>query len=330
MTAPGGIRQQFVHVIDLAPTLLEVAGVAPPAARNGVKLKPIEGRSIAATFAAAEAETRREQYFELGGNRAYYAAPFRLVTRHPRGEPFAGDRWELYDLSTDPNELVDLAAAQPERVRELAAKWEAAARQHQVFPLDDRQMVIRLVQDRQSRGLRTDWDLRPPIERLSRETAPVVCGLPHEIIVECERRGDGVLVAHGSQPAGYSLYIRDGRLFYEQSLLPWRELIDGGPVPAGKVELRYVQTMKSRPFDGAGALYVNGRKTGERRFAHALFSTSYDGFSVGADLGNRVSPSYRAPFAFDGEIRRVRIKVDTSALSPLETMRFLNAMALRV
>lgn len=326
----GAVRQQFVHVIDLMPTVLEIAGVSAPATRNGVKLKPVQGKSIAPTFKAPQAPTRTEQYFELGGNRAYYAAPFRLVVRHERGKPFTQDKWELYDLSKDPNELNDLAATMPDKVADLAARWRTAAEQNNVFPLDDRQMVIRMVQDRQARGIRANWDLRPPIERLSRETAPVCCGLPHDIIVDCTVQGDGVLVAHGSQPAGYTLYVKDGRLFYEQSLLPWRVVIDGGPVSSGKAELRYSQTMKSRPFIGTGALYVNGQKRAEQPLEHALFSTSYDGFSVGADLGNRVSPAYTAPFPFAGSIERVRITVDNSALSPLETMRFLNAMALRV
>lgn len=330
MKAPGGVRQQFVHVVDIAPTILEVVGLKPPATRRGIKLKPHEGKSFAATFAAPDAATRTEQYFELGGHRAYYAAPFRLAARHERGTPFDTDKWELYDLSKDPNELDDLASRMPEKVKELAAKWEAAARQYQVFPLDDRQMVIRMVQDRQGRGIRPSWDIRPPIERLSREMAPVCTGLPHEIIVDCTRTGDGVLLAMGSQPAGYTLYVKDGRLFYEQSLLPWREVIDGGPVPTGKLEIRYVQTMTNRPFDGSGALFVNGRQTGARTFERVLFATSYDGFSVGADLGNRVSPAYEAPFPFAGSIERVRIEVDTSALSPLETMRFLKAMTLRV
>lgn len=139
-----------------------------------------------------------------------------------------------------------------------------------------------------------------------------------------------MLVAHGSQPAGYTLYVKNGRLYYEQALLPWREVIDGGPLPTGRLEIRYAQTMKSRPFDGSGALYVNGEKRAERKFAQALFSTSYDGFSIGADLGNRVSPAYAAPNPFDGTIERVHIKVDNSGLGPLETMRFLNAMKLDV
>ena len=326
----GAVRQQFVHVIDLLPTILEVAGEKAPESRGGVKMKPLQGKSIAPTFLSATAPTRSEQYFELGGQRAFYAEPFRLVTNHPRGKPFAEDRWELYDLSKDPNELNDLSAAQPDKVKELADKWQAAAERYGVFPLDDRAMVIRMVQDRQARGIRADWTFIPPIERLSREMAPVVCGLPHEIRVNCVRTGDGVLLAHGSQPAGYTLYVKDGRLYYEQSLLPWREVLDGGPLPMGKLEIRYVQTMKSRPFDGSGALYVNGEKRAEKAYAHALFSTSYDGFSVGADLGNRVSPAYQAPNPFAGKIERVEIQVDNSALSPIETMRFLGAMKLNV
>jgi len=328
--AKGEVRQQFVHVIDLLPTLLEATGVEAPKVRLGRAMKPLEGASILPTFVQAAAPTRTEQYFELGGNRAFYAAPYRIAVRHERGTPFSADQWELYDLSKDPNELDDLAAKMPDKVRELAQKWDEAAARYQVFPLDDRQMVTRMVQERQGRGIRPEWLFLPPVERIVRDVAPIVCGLPHEIIVECERAGDGVLVAHGSQPAGYCLYVKAGRLYYEQSLLPWREVIDGGPVPLGKLEIRYRQTMTSRPFDGSGALLVNGRKAAERTFARALFSTSYDGFSIGADLGNRVSPAYEAPFDFVGRIGRVRIMVDSSALSPLETMRFLDAMALRI
>ncbi len=330
IAARGEVRQQYVHVIDLLPTILEATGLQAPDSRQGRKLKPLEGASFAASFASATAPTRSEQYYELGGNRAFYSAPYRISVRHTRGSSFDTDQWELYDLSKDPNELTDLAAAMPEKVRELADKWDAAAARYQVLPLDDRQMVIRMVQDRQGRGIRPSWIFHPPVERLARDVAPIVCGLSHEISVTLDRTGDGVLVAHGSMPAGYTLYIKDGRLFYEQSLLPWREVIDGGPVPLGKSSVRYVQTMRSRPFDGGGALYVNGQRTAERRFAHALFSTSYDGFSIGADLGNRVSPAYAAPFPFAGTIQQVAIEVDASGLGPLETKRFLAAMALRV
>lgn len=328
--AKGEIRNQFVHVVDLFPTLLEAAGVERPETYQGRVQKAVEGQSIKSTFEGPNAKTRSEQYFELGGNRAYLDGDWRLVTRHERGRPFEEDRWELYDLSKDPNELVDLAAKEPERVKAMIAKWNAAAEKYGVFPLDDRNLVIRLVQDRSAKGFPPRWDIRPPIERLPRDVGPIVCGLTHEIEVSCNRSGDGVLVAQGSKYAGWALFIVDGKLHYEQSLLPWVERIEGGPVPMGEVKIKYVQTMRSRPFDGDGALFINGRRVATRRFERVLFSPGYDGFSVGADLGNQVSSRYQGPNPFQGKIERVLIEVENRPPNPLETQRFLDAMGLRI
>ena len=144
-------------------------------------------------------------------------------------------------------------------------------------------------------------------------------------------RGDGVLLAHGSKHAGYVLFVRDGRLVYEQSLVPWSERLEGGePLPEGPLSVRYVQTMTSRPFDGSGALFVGDRKIAEHTFARVLFSTSYDGFSVGSDLGNQVSSLYRGANPFQGDVVRVRISVDTTPASAVETMRFINAIGIRI
>ncbi len=330
IAAKGEIRQQFVHVIDLFPTLLEAAGIERADTYQGRAQKPVEGQSVLATFASAEAKTRTEQYFELSGNRAYLDGNWRLVVRHQRGRRFEEDQWELYDLSKDFNELNNLAAADPARVQAMIAKWEAAAMAHNVYPLDDRNLVIRLVQDRQAKGIRKHWDIRPPIERLARDVAPIVCGLSHEIEVTCTREGDGVLVAQGSKHAGWTLYIKDGALFYEQSLIPWAERIEGPALAKGKLIVKYVQTMRSRPFDGDGALYVGGRRVASHRFERVLFSPSYDGFTVGADLGNQVSLAYHGPNPFQGTIERVRIDVDTSPTSVFENQRFLDAMGLRI
>jgi len=332
--AKGEIRQQFVHVIDLAPTLLAATGIKRPDTYAGRPMKPLEGQSILGTFESAAAPTRTEQYFELGGNRAYLDGNFRLVAQHVRGKPFEEDKWELYDLSKDPNETKDLAAAMPDMVEKLKAKWHEAALKYNVYPLDDRNLVIRMVQERQAKGLRPKWEIKPPIERLARDVAPVVSGLNHTIEVELEippGGADGVLVAHGSQPAGYTFFIAGGKLHYEQSLFPWSERISSpDKLPEGKVTVKYVQTMTSRPFDGKGAIFVNGRQVAERTYARVLFSTSYDGFSVGADLGNRVSAAYQAPNPFKGTIKVVRIDVDTTPTSLQETQRFLKEMGLRV
>jgi arylsulfatase len=127
------------------------------------------------------------------------------------------------------------------------------------------------------------------------------------------------------------LHITGGRLIYEQSLLPWSERIESAaPLPDGDVTVRYVQTMTARPFEGRGALFVNGTKVAEHTFTRTLVATSYDGFSLGADLGNRVSTRYHGPHAFQGRIVRVTIDIDTTPFSTLEQMRFVDALGIRV
>lgn len=334
IAARGENRDRFVHVIDLYPTILEAAGVKRPDVYRGKKLKPLEGASAVATFASKEAVVRTEQYFELGGQRAYLDGNWRLVTRHERGTPFEDDHWELYDLSKDPNELNDLSSANPAKVKELVAKWNAAAEKYNVFPLDDRNLIIKLSQDRLRRGLRRQWVMVPPMERLSAHVSPNLGGFDHTITAELIRpagKGDGVIVACGSQPAGYVLHISGGKLVYEQSLFPWSERIESSvPVPDGKVTVRYEQKMTARPFEGTGSLWINGAKVGEHQFPHTIVSTGYDGFSLGADLGNRVSTMYRGTNPFQGTIEKVTIDIDTTPFTPVEQMRFINAIGIKV
>ncbi len=334
IAARGETRDRFVHVIDLYPTILEAAGVARPEAWRGRKMKPLEGASIAATFRDAAAKTRSEQYFELGGQRAYLDGNYRLVTRHERGTPFEEDRWELYDLSKDFNEMNDLAPTMPDKVRELVGKWNAAAEKHGVYPLDDRNVVIKISQDRLRRGLRRQWVFVPPMERLSAHVSPSVGGFDHEItavIVRENGKGDGVILACGSQPAGYVLHVTGGKLYYEQSLFPWRDRVESpAELPEGEVTVKYVQKMTARPFEGSGSLWVNGTKVAEHEFVHTIAGTSYDGFSLGADLGNRVSMLYRPPHAFQGRIVKVTIDVDTTPFTTIEQMRFVNKLGIKV
>lgn len=330
----GQLRTQFVHVIDLFPTLMEVLQVERPDAYNGIALKPVEGQSIAATFSQATATTRSEQYFELGGQRAYLEGNWRLVTKHERGTDFDKDQWELYDLSTDPAELNNLAAQHPDVVERLKTKWLEAAQKYQVLPLDDRNLVIKLVQDRQQYGLRPKWVFYPPIERLARDIAPIVCALSHTIDIQIDRPNgneDGVLIAQGAKYAGWVIYIQNGVLHYEQSLTPYREAMQGSTtLPAGPLTIRYQQRMTGRPFDGEGALFVNGAEVARHKYERVLFSTAYDGFTIGSDLGNQVSTRYQGHFPFTGNITKVEIDIDTSPGTPLEMLRFINQMVLNI
>ncbi|GLR25075.1 arylsulfatase [Limnobacter litoralis] len=334
IAAKGQLRDNFVHVIDLYPTILEVTQVKRSEVYRGIKLKPVEGQSIAPTFGNPKAPTRSEQYFEMTGQRAYIENNWRLVTRHIRGTEFTDDQWELYDLSKDPSETHDLAAQHPDIVNRLKQKWVKAAEQYNVFPLDDRNLVIRLVQDRQAHALKPHWEFFPPVERIAHDMAPIVCGLSHTVTLDVERpRGDeqGVLVAQGAKYAGWVLYLKDGQLHYEQSLVPWVERMSSSvSVPQGKFKVKYVQEMTARPFEGKGSLYINDKKVAEHTYERVLFSTGYDGFTIGADLGNQVSSAYTGPNPFAGKIRHVTIDIDTTPTNPVETYRFIKQMALNV
>ncbi|PZP11725.1 MAG: hypothetical protein DI607_10350, partial [Sphingomonas hengshuiensis] len=269
---------------------------------------------------------------ELGGYRAYEDGKWRIVTVHERGTDFGGDRWALFDLSTDPNELVDVADRHPEIAAALRAKWEAAARANNVYPLDDRNLIIKLSQQR-TKDIRPIWEFRPPVPYLPVEASPLVCGLDHSFEIVIDRPADirdGVLVAHGSAPAGYVIYLKDGQLFYESSLIPWTERINGGPVPAGRSTIRYVQKMTVRPFEGEGALFVNGERRAAHVFERVVASPSYDGLSIGRDFGAPVSTAYSGPNPFAGTIERVTIKVESRAPTLQEMRRFIQAMQIRV
>jgi arylsulfatase len=328
----GAIRQQFVHVVDLCPTLLDAAGVARAPTYLGRPQKPFEGASFIATFGQANAETRAEQYFELGGTRAIQSGKWRLTANHERGQPFEKDHWELYDTSKEVNELTDLSAQFPDIAAQLRAKWDEAAQRYGVLPLDDRALVLKMMQDKQRRGIRSYWDLRPPVERIAHDVGPTMTGTDHEIEIDLTRnaKDDGVIFAYGSRHAGIALYVKDGYLVYETSMTPWVERITSpSPLPTGTFTIGYKQIMKARPFDGAGQIMVNGIKVAEKKFDRCLMVTTYDGFTIGADLGNQVSSAYKGTNPFQGKIARVQIRVDNRPTNPMEIARFLSEMAFR-
>ncbi len=333
LTSHGQVRDKFVHVIDLMPTMLEVAGVQRPDTYLGLPQKPVEGRSFLANLRSGDAPTRTGQYYELGGNRAYEDGRWRLVAQHRRGRPLDEDVWELYDLTRDHNESNDLAAQHPDQVARLKAAWQADAERYGVFPIDDRNLMLKLVQDRQKRGIRKHWEFLPPVERLGHDVAPIVCGLNHQIEIELDWAPgqDGVLLASGSKHAGYAIFVKDGLLNYEYSLTPWSERITSSTaLRRGANAVRFVQKMTRRPFDGGGTLYINGKAVGSRTWEQALFSPGYDGFSIGADLGNQVSSAYHGPSPYPGRIARVTIDVDNSPINPIEINGFLNRMGMTV
>ena len=140
----GGLRRQFCHAIDIAPTVLEAIGLAPPEKVAGVEQIPIHGVSLAPTFSDARAMIQRgAQYFEMLGHRGLWKDGWKAVTHHIAGAPFGEDEWELYHLDDDFSETRDLAAAEPERLKSLIDEWWVQAEANGVLPLDDRRSVRR-------------------------------------------------------------------------------------------------------------------------------------------------------------------------------------------
>ena len=208
-----GRRDQWAHVTDLLPTLCELAGIDAPTERHGTVLQPWNGTSLAPVLAdPVAAHERGGQYMEMSGHRGYFEGDWEIVTRHEDLTPFGDHEWELYHLAQDRTETTDLADEHPEIVAELAAKWEAAARQNQVYPLDE--------------GSRLRYVIRPDYELPFEDPVRIVAGThtleryrsqlliqwrSFDIDIDLDfARGDrGMLVAHGDQGGGYALYVDD-------------------------------------------------------------------------------------------------------------------------
>ncbi|MDI6857432.1 MAG: arylsulfatase [Dehalococcoidia bacterium] len=326
----GEVRRQYVHVIDVVPTVLDVLGIEPPRSIRGVDQSPIHGVSFRHTFDDPEAPSRRQtQYYEMLGNRAIYHQGWKLVTYHgtqgaiydgvtdPR-KPFDEDRWELYHVEEDFSESVDLAGEYPEKVRQLEALWWAEAGRYQVLPLDYRG-ILRALGQRRPGARRRRFVYYPNGAPVEAAAAVNVKNRSHSITAEVEipeGGAEGVLLADGGRFGGYSLYVKDGRLRYAYNFLDHERhvIVSDFDVPAGTRELRFeFEADEPRTFGvgGTGRLYIDGRPAGEGRiprtvpFVYEIGS----GLQCGRDEGNPVTEEYASPFAFTGKITRVIVEL---------------------
>jgi arylsulfatase len=329
----GELRGQFVHVIDLCPTLLDAAGLPPLETAAGRRLKPIEGASIRRTFDGPQAPApRAEQYYEMNGNRAMYVDGWHIVA--PRAAAGPG-KWQLYHQAADINEIQDLAGEMPERVSALQARWAEAARRYDVDPVDYREVIVKSLSARGEDLGRGRWDYFPPIGRVSADVAPPLAGRDHVITVELARpmgSEDGVLVAYGAMHFGWVLYVQDGRLVYETAVHPFRQkLVAESRLPAGLLTVSYRQTMIARPFAGAGALYLGDAQLTAMNYGDkVLYGAEYQGLEIGSNHACPVSDAYAAPFSFAGQIRRVRIECDPTPFTAQETAAIQNRLRLKL
>ena len=312
-TDAGGVRRQYAHISDLLPTLLDVAGVEAPAERRGRLLQPIAGTSFAPALGdPAAPAARTQQFYEMIGHRGYYRDGWEIVTRHRPMTPFSDDEWELYHLAEDPTELHDLAAEQPERVRDLAAAWEREAWRNQVYPLDEGTSIKYLVRPPRSAVYRepvTIWAGTPTLERW--RSLQLIWFRPLTITahVSFEPGDQGVLVSHGDQAAGYALYVLDDDLHFVHNDGRGRlRKVRTGPIPAGA---RRLTADLAAPGGNVWSvtLGVDGVEGPTLTDVPMLYGMApFEGITVGSDPRSPVSwPLHEAhgSFAYTGLLRSV-------------------------
>jgi arylsulfatase A-like enzyme len=324
----GGIRNQFVHVIDIAPTILEAAGIPEPTFVHGIQQSPYEGTSMLYSFDDAEAPERHDvQYFEMFGNRGIYSRGWSAVTKHKTpwimvGQEtvaFDDDVWELYDGNTDWSQAHDLAKEMPDKLRELQRQWLIEATRYNVLPLDDRTSE-RFVPELAGRPTLIQGDsqlLFAGMGRLSENSVVSIKNKSFSVTAEIDvppGGPNGVIIAQGGRFGGWSLYTNDGRAKFTYNVLGINEFpVEADkPIPEGTHQVRM-----EFAYDGGGlgkggtvTLYYDGDKAGEGKvsFTQPIIFSGDETTDVGYESGTSVTSDYTAETSrFNGKIGWVQI-----------------------
>jgi arylsulfatase A-like enzyme len=321
------IRHQFVHAIDLVPTVLDSLNMKSPTSINGVTQSQIEGVSFAATFDNAAAKVPREaQYFEMFAQRAIYLDGWRAYAPWTFGEnitakDLANDKWMLFNIDTDFSEAVDLAAKNPAKLEEMKQLWWAMASKYKVLPLDGRGVERFLDPRPEMSSPRSKYVYFRGTGELQTNNAVDVRNRSYRMTAEVEiAKGgsQGVLLAHGGMIGGYVFFVnKDGKLQYSHNYVGLEEtkVISKEKLPEGKLTLS-MQFQVTGPPDlkaGKGApgmvtLFVDGKQVGVGKIAMTCplaYSLSGDGLSCGRDTLTSVSADYHGENGFTGTLRRV-------------------------
>jgi arylsulfatase len=329
----------------LAPTILEAAGIPQPSEVNGVQQRPIEGISMMYSFKDPNAaEQRHIQYFEMFGNRALYKDGWIAVCRHGRlpwqnagSYDFDKDTWELYDVSHDFSEYNNVAAQNPDKLKDLQADFLTEAKKYQVLPLDDRFIE------------RADPALRPSLiegrthfvyysgaGHIPEDSAAPTKNRSHTIAatIDVPKTGspDGVIVANGGVSAGYAIFIKNGKPTFEYNWFTQAryKIRSSDSIRLGKnvikVEFKYDGGGTGK--GGVATLYLNDKKVGEGRVDKTVVGrfSADETFDTGFDSASPVSDEYKSPFKFPGTVNKVEIDIEPANLSQADIKRIELAM----
>ncbi|WP_424990059.1 arylsulfatase [Fluviibacterium sp. S390] len=345
----GGRRDQFMHVIDVVPTILEVTGIAAPEEVDGIAQKPIEGTSFAYTFDAANADSPSQhttQYFEMFGQWALYHEGWLLSTKVNRApweisgaanpDPLNNQVLELYDLTSDMNQTTDIAKDHPEKVKELKALFIDEANKYQVFPLDA-SVQSRLVAPRPNiTAGRDEFVYIKPMVGLPQGDSPLLLNTSYTITAEIdvpEGGAEGMILTSGGRFGGYGFYLKDGKPVFlwnmvdlerikwegKDALAPGKHTVefdfkyDG----LGTGTLAY-NNSSGIGKGGTGTLKVDGTVVDSKAMKNTLpIILQWDeSFDIGSDTLTGVNDAdYTPPFALTAKLDKLTVKMDQPQLS---------------
>ena len=356
----GALRQQFVHVIDVVPTILEAAGIKPPQVIDGIKQAPIEGTSFLYTLDAGNfdaPERHKTQYFEMMGQWALYDEGWFLSTKVNRApweafgpanpDPLNNQVLELYNLKTDFSQTQDLAAKFPDRVKAMKAKFVAEAKNHQVFPLDA-SVASRLVAPRPNiTAGRSEFVYTRPMIGLPQGDSPLLLNTSYTITADIEvpaGGAEGMILTSGGRFGGYGFYLLKGKPVFLWNLvdlerLKWEgtEALSPGRHTV-EFDFKYdglgVGTLAFNDFSGVGrpgvgTLKVDGKVVATKAMPKTLpMILQWDeSFDIGSDTLTGVNDAdYQPPFTLTAKLNKLTLKLDRPQLSPADIARLEAAM----
>ena len=360
ITDKGGRREQFMHVIDVVPTILEVSGIPAPEEVDGVKQAPIEGTSFAYTFPKENAEEpshHRTQYFEMMGQWALYNDGWLLSTKVNRApwqafgpanpDPLNNQVLQLYDLNTNMNQTDDIAAEHPEKVAEMKELFIKEAEKYQVFPLDA-SVAARIVAPRPNiTAGRTEFVYTRPMVGLPQGDSPLLLNTSYTITADIEvpeGGAEGMILTSGGRFGGYGFYLLEGKPVFLWNMVDLKRIKWEGTeaLAPGKHTLEFdftydglgAGTLAFNDFDGVGrggtgTLKVDGKEVQSQKMDKTLpMILQWDeSFDIGSDTLTGVNDAdYKPPFALTAKLDKLTINVDRPQLSDADKAKLEAAM----
>jgi hypothetical protein len=358
ITNRGGIRHQFHHIIDIAPTILEATSISEPDMINGIKQIPMEGTSMVYTWEGANADTptrHTTQYFEMLGNRAIYhdgwvaattpaTLPWELSSAPPP-DVITGYKWELYNVQEDPTQFSDLADKMPDKLKEMQALFDSEAKKYNVLPLDNTTLPRWNTPRPSLTAGRTEFTYSGELSGVPASAAPSILNKSYVITAEVEipaGGAEGMIVTEGGRFGGYGLFlskgvagIRGGKPVFLYNLLNLKRTIWSGPaLNAGKhtIVFDFKSDGPGLGKGGTGILSVDGKEVARNTMEHTTPITfpEDESFDIGLDTRTGVAMleyRYDPPFKFTGKINKLTFRFGPEAHAAAEPGAELGPMA---